>query len=337
MARSLHLHIGMPKAASTSLQALLLANRAALQERGFAYPVPVPGKTIGNAIPLSLHFNRSSPAAAQFRFHNPGVLDFTDVWDFFERNYPVQDGGTLILSSEGFCHSVPGDACRQLLDRFETVKIHLVLRPKLFWLESHYFQRLKTGNLRGELAALLDQGAFDDRITTLLDYAGTYAFWSGLAGAGNIHLHFLGSRFGAIRSQFLQALLGEEPPGFTDPPPQNEAAPAAFLAALSSLTPAPPDTAAHWQASRRILGCVQELGLTAKASVLTPEICSRLAGRFDADDRAFAAMQDRITLADLQPAPGARAQSATTLEAVRRTEGYARLRRSLQDRFGLAV
>lgn len=337
MAKSLHLHIGMPKAASTTLQALLLANRGRLQARGYAYPMPIPGRVTGNAMPLTLHFTRNSPAARQFQFHNPGVLDFEDPAEFFERTYMGNGCGNLILSSEGFCRAAQVHDYSFLFSRFAEVKVHLVLRPKTAWLESQYFQRVKIGNLQGEFGEMLAAGQFDRPIRNQLAYARAYRFWRDLAGPENVKLHFLGSRFGAIEDQFLKALLGEVPADFERPPRHNEALGIAALAAIARLPAGGLTVKSHWQASRQILGSARKLGLTGKAPVLLPELHSALTARFDADDRAFAAMQDRITLADLQPGCSASMQQATTLEAVRETAEYARLRSHLKEHHGLLV
>lgn len=275
--------------------------------------------------------------AEKFRFHNPGLLDFDDVESFFEAKFVSAPHRDVIVSSEGLESAATKFDLNFLFAAFDQIRVYLVLRPKPLYLESHFFQRIKTGAYREDLKALLESGKIDPGNQARYQYAELYRCWADLVGAENIRLLFLGPRFEAVETQFLKALLGDVPDDFVFPERQNEALGIVPLAAIATLRHRAADVADHWHDSRRIISTAKRLGLTERKSVLLPEILDEVSARFAADDEAFAAMQDVITLDDLRPDLTDRTMTATDLACVRETEDYARLRDAVKERFDLLI
>ena len=130
---TLHLHIGLHKTGSTSLQSFLMHNRATLARHGVLYP------TVGRAAGPS-HVNLLRELAADERF-DPDRGTWSDV---------LMGAGTdvrrIIISSEGLSLLEP-DTVKELRRRLDgrPVQVIVYLRPQEVRLWSIYVQRVRDG------------------------------------------------------------------------------------------------------------------------------------------------------------------------------------------------
>lgn len=334
MARTLYLHIGWPKCASTSLQRMLFDNREALAKRSYHYPV-VFGKPMGNAAILVQHALKERFGPGVFSINNPGALDFSDRAAFFQKNYLNTDLENIILSSEGLFRAVQESDFEFLFKPFDRVKVIWVIRPKMHWLESHFCQGLKTGRYRGELIEELQGIRLQASLNNVMIYMRHYEFWKNKVGADNLNILFMGKKFAPVEDQFLDALLGETPTDFTRPPHENQASDIVTLAACAALEPGG-DKPAYIERLQAIIRHGKKLGLTRKPALYDRECYANLFERFDEDDHAFADAQQEITLRDLQPDYTQQLDTPDSLHKARRSPKYAQLRAHLA-RFEITI
>lgn len=336
MPKTLHVHIGLPKAASTTLQLSLISNREILLQSGYSYPVPLGGEKSGNGMMLAHHFLRGTDKAEMYQFFNPGALDFDDVDQFFCESFLTEDCDNVVVSCEGFFRTLPKYGYDFMARHFDAVKIYLVYRPKALWVESRFAQGVKVGEFQDELGASLENGKFDE-VLVATNYADIYAFWSSQVGAENVSLMFLGGNFGAIEDQFYEALLGRQVVGLSPGTVNNETLGILTLAAIASVNGGEKDLAQHWDVSRKIIYQAKRLNLTEKKSVLTPRILEFIHERTALEMERFCQLQSQITMSDLQPDLSKRSSSATTFAQVRRTEGYALLKSVMTEKHGINI
>ncbi|WP_146592018.1 hypothetical protein [Puniceibacterium confluentis] len=172
MARTVYLHIGMPKCATTSVQDFLSAERAALADTGLSYvqhPGDAPGRK-GNGIPLAqARFARDSARAAE-------------ILDVF-----LQGEGDVLLSSEMFYDLARGVRIAEMFDQIRArgceVRVICYLRRQDYWIESDFKQQIKDlGGWSEPLSALIAQRAH----TRTLNYTWLLMNWARHAGLENV-------------------------------------------------------------------------------------------------------------------------------------------------------
>lgn len=322
MPKTLCLHIGWPKCASTSLQHMLYTNHRLLAELGVHYPI-VSERPMGNAVPLVKAFLQDRFGPAIFDHFNPGLIPMEDRAGYVERTYLQTDHDTVVLSAEGLFRSVLENDYGFLFKPFDRIRVVWVIRPKLPWLQSHYFQGISTGRYKSEFAEELDGYGLSTRIDKMLAFMPVWQGWSQIAGPDNISVLLLGGRGPQIEHRFVEALLGQVPDGLELPPHKNSRL-GIVAAAACAVQPETEDKVADAERLRLIKRTARRLGITASAPVIGPAELKSLSARFDADDRAFAEIAG-LPLADLQPCLKSEASHATTLQAQRNTEDYKRL------------
>jgi len=146
--KTLFLHVGAPKCASSTLQEAFLSNRDSLRALNINYPLPTKSleKLQGNASDFAL-------AALNLGFENAKTLSIL--------NRLLEGEEHVLLSSEFLYAFAMGQAVTELEKRARAkgFKIHviLVLRRQDLWLESDYKQHIKGGTLwHGSVQDLLD-------------------------------------------------------------------------------------------------------------------------------------------------------------------------------------
>lgn len=172
MTKRVILHIGMPKCATTSLQAFLAHNRKRLAARGFLYD-PMPGAAAlgpGNAGPLALAMLNGEMTRVKSLLE-PCLRQDLDV----------------ILSSEDFYGLA---SSRILIDTIDHIRragfeisVICFLRRQDLWIESDYKQHVQgVVDWRGSLGDLLARR----ESSKVLNYNAMLHNWARGAGVDNI-------------------------------------------------------------------------------------------------------------------------------------------------------
>jgi len=126
MKRTLYLHIGVQRTATTSVQRYLRANTSALGRQGVLYPL---GVQRHKAVMAALFARRKTPA---------------DVATAITKEADAQnhDITTVILSDEAICRQPDLSILSALQEHFD-LRIVMGLRRQDLWLESWYLQNIK--------------------------------------------------------------------------------------------------------------------------------------------------------------------------------------------------
>ncbi|MHA3913768.1 hypothetical protein [Halovulum sp. GXIMD14793] len=308
-------------------------NRNLLAAQGFHYP-SVSDKPLGNAVPLVKSFLRERFGPQVFEHFNPGLIPLQDRAGYVERTFLQTDLHDIVLSAEGLFRSVLENDYDFLFRHFDRVRVIWVIRPKLPWLQSHYFQGIATGRYKAEFAEELDGYVMRTRIERMLAFMPVWRGWDRIAGAGNVSVLLLGADQARIEDRFVTALLGKVPEGLRYPPRKNPGLGIVAAAACAAL-PASADAAGDAERLRRIKRTAKRMGLTEAAPVLQVTEVQALTRRFTPDDKAFAEVTG-LPLVDLQPNMGDITARATTLAAQRSRPEYQELQAALADH-GIAV
>lgn len=170
------LHIGLHKTASTYLQNVLSARRYDLIQRGVLYPTT---GTSGMGSPRTREGAQSGHALFTSRQPRAGLLA-----ELLNEVPPTL--GTVLLSSEDFTRPEVGPSdYAELLGRFASVRVVLVLRRQDTWIESLYKQRVDQhfgyeNRSFGQYVA--EEGP------ALLDFHTRFSPWRDLVGPENFHV-----------------------------------------------------------------------------------------------------------------------------------------------------
>lgn len=172
MKKRLFLHVGMPKCATTTLQAYLAENAQTLATRGFHYDF-APGERIleqGNATHLAHAMIDGDLARVQ------SLLDF-----FLRRD------GDVILSSEYLFGVSRGTIALEVVERMREagfdVSVICYFRRQDLWIESDYKQHVKSQiDWRRGIVALLEQRVEKQ----VLNYNAMLMNWVRSVGKDNI-------------------------------------------------------------------------------------------------------------------------------------------------------
>ena len=160
------LHIGTHKTASSTLQALMAHNRAALAARGVCYP-----RT--DRPPFPQHPKHNSLYAAL----NGGPAQTRAEIDLLLHEFRASGAHTLVLSAEGLS-TLPAAAVAGLAPLtagFATEVVCFLRRPDRF-VESLWNQRCKTGREQRHIDDFLRR----PRVRALLDYPAMLDAWAGV-------------------------------------------------------------------------------------------------------------------------------------------------------------
>lgn len=172
MAKRLFLHVGMPKCATTSIQAYLAAHTSDLAARGLHY-VFAPGERIpeqGNATHLANALITGDTARGW------------KLLDFFLRS-----DSNVILSSEYLFGVSRGAVAEEMVERIRQagfdVSVICYFRRQDLWIESDYKQHVKSGaDWRRGIVALLDERVEKQ----VLNYNAMLMNWARFVGNDNV-------------------------------------------------------------------------------------------------------------------------------------------------------
>ena len=130
------IHIGLDKCGSTAIQASFKRNQAAFDAAGVVYPTT--GKLCGHHVSLANLFG--------FGFVKIEEEHAEELRSCLEAE--IKNARTVVLSSEHFSYACSEEGIRKLAafcSGFE-VRIVLVLRNQIDWLEAQYSETIKWGN-----------------------------------------------------------------------------------------------------------------------------------------------------------------------------------------------
>lgn len=172
MQRRVFLHVGMPKCATTTIQAALVQQQDRLRDLGIAYDMPPvqSAQGQGNAADLAISVYRERAQAV------------TEALDFFTRGT-----GDVVLSAEGLSGLYKSAVAIRLVEALRArgfdVTILAVFRRQDHWLESDYKQHVKGGQKwSGSIEELLEKRTQQD----VLNYALFTLYWSKYAGRDKV-------------------------------------------------------------------------------------------------------------------------------------------------------
>ena len=204
----LHLHIGQPKTATTSIQTFLAANRAALIGEGWLYPEAARQYAAHH---LLANFFRKPPydwiAEADPGATRAALLAEIDATGCAD----------VILSTEALYGVEDIAAVARYFEGFDT-RVVIFLRRQDEWLESAYQEQLKNGATRlgpADYAAAMDRA---------LDYRARVEAWAAIFGAEAIRVSVFepAADRQPVEATFMAALGAPFGADLTVPPGKNE-------------------------------------------------------------------------------------------------------------------
>lgn len=317
MKKSLHLHVGLPKCGSSSLQMFLRSKAAELEEVGFVYP-DKPGWPLPN-LRSYLYGITGKPGTPVFRHYSPDASPATaveDLWAAVDRS----DAPNVVLSAEELFRHRDASLLDGITDRFARTHVHIVLRPWVDWIMSNYAQGVKTGRYNLPLDRFLQSRQFRDRVLPSLAYARHVAFWQGRHGRENVSVHFAAKGFPSVVNQFLAAagLDLREP---EDELRRNQSPSAFLLSAYMAVDPGEQEEFLKLRTDVQRLA--QKWDPQPKAGFLTREIEAQITASLAEDLDALLSLQNRITAADLFPDNSDKHATAVRFEDVVSSAAFA--------------
>jgi len=320
--RTLHLHAGLPKCGSSTLQAFLLQARAALLAAGYDYP-PLVDKAIGNLTPflMSLRSDR-----AVFVHNNPD-FDRTKAQTSLRVALATSEAPNMILSSEGLTAEIKRRNLNFLWDGFDRVVVHLFIRPRASMFASHYTQTVKSGKNTTEIEGFLSSAPFAEHVSKTMNFSEHAQFWDNLIGVDNIRFHFLSQGNVGPVEQFLAELgLAEVIP--VESPANYNISPSAFVTCvLASVERG--DQQEFLKFSRRVRRMAAKVDPFPSRGLLTDALVAQINRHYAKDTAKLLAVQDKITRVDLEPNLSEKTHDAVTFAEIRATEAYGQLREEL--------
>lgn len=172
MPRRVFLHVGMPKCATTTIQAALLQKQEALRGLGIAYEMPEgpAAEGQGNAARLAISILRDRAEAIE------------EALDFFSRGT-----GDVVLSSEVFSALNKSAAAIKFVEALRArgfdVSVIALFRRQDHWLESDFKQHVKGARTwNGSIEELLEKRTQQD----VLNFALFTLYWGKYVGRDRV-------------------------------------------------------------------------------------------------------------------------------------------------------
>ncbi|MGX0975277.1 hypothetical protein ACSSVY_000979 [Roseovarius sp. MBR-51] len=172
MPRRVFLHVGMPKCATSTIQAALVQQQDRLRHLGIAYDMPKVQSAQGQG-------NAADLAIAAYRERSQVVAE---ALDFFTRG-----DGDVVLSAESLSGLYKSAVAIKLVEALRArgfeVTVLAVLRRQDHWLESDFKQHVKGGQKwSGSIAELLEKRTQQD----VLNYALFTLYWGKYVGRDRV-------------------------------------------------------------------------------------------------------------------------------------------------------
>ena len=326
MGKTLHVHIGWPKCASTTLQNMFALNQKQLMELGYYYPIIGGVNRLGNATPLWQAFDRGW----KFLRRYPGLLEFDDVETFFRDHYLNTDHEHVLISSENLFSKVIKHDFSFVFDQFDAIKVYWVIRPRILRAQSKYLHTVRNGRVKLEIDDYITDCEKNNKDPFPGGYMRCYEFWAKISGEDGLKILMLQDGFPPIQEQFFEACLGHVPRNFAEGSSKHQRISAAPTAAIMSLEADFDNYAEYRKKIKHIRRTARKLRIPKKPfNVLTPRVADRLAELFARDEQAFADAQSQFTIKDLRPDISQLVSSSTTLAEVKETKDYRRLQKAL--------
>lgn len=330
MGKSLHLHVGLPKCGSSSLQGVLRERNAELNAAGFDYPHDPDGPLPNIRAYLLGITGRTGDAV--FRHNNPEVrLDraVDDLWAAVE----ASEAPNVIFSTEELHRQRDESIIDSLTDRFDSTHVHIVLRPKVDWIISDYAQGTKTGRYDVTLEEYLAADRFTQHILPRVSYAEHVGFWQNRFGRDNTSIHFVARGFPSIVDQFFAAIgldMSE-----TESDQRRNLSPSAFQLSASiaaNILPQP-----EFLKNRTLVErLAKKFDPKPEAGFLTAELEAQILPFLIEDTEALLKLQDRVGYDDLHPDNSAKHALAVSFREMVTSEAFAQLKDKLAEK-GVAL
>jgi glycosyltransferase involved in cell wall biosynthesis len=208
-AKRIHLHIGLHKTGSSSIQAFLAANAARLAVEGFALPDTL-GRTAHHSFARVHQPERSWSSTPRY----PTLASMRMAVDRAHEVALAQPGEHVVYSSEALRTCEARVVVASLAP--SPVRVVVFLRRQDEWLESQWNQRLKKGlDLPSRRSDYLSRIRFD--------YSATLQPWADAVGVSSLAvIPFEREQLPlGLERHFLQALGIDAFDGFVVPPPIN--------------------------------------------------------------------------------------------------------------------
>jgi hypothetical protein len=204
--KTIYLHVGLHKTATTALQHFLYSNQQALLDAGIYYPkTGLVGKGMHHNIPGSLFH-------ASHLKHSP-KLDFNALLKTLTAE--IKPHERILISSEVFSEPIERNRCRLFRDIADEVKIIIYLRRQDLYIESVYGFLVKIGKFSNSFSNFKYEKVFN------LDYRIKIEEWAALFGRENIIVRIYESgqfHGGTIFHDFMHTLGVPLGPEFRLPP-----------------------------------------------------------------------------------------------------------------------
>lgn len=183
--RTLVLHIGLHKTATSYIQNVLSARRYDLLEEGVLYPLAGTGSLARGVDRLQLSTRDGAQSGHALFAGNDDESEIQSLVRLMLEELP-DSASTVLLSAEDF--TARWAEPQRILGRFTqfgTVKVVLVLRRQDTWIESYYKQRVDQ-HLRFETRSFAEYVEQDGH--ELLDFHARFSPWRDLVGPENFHV-----------------------------------------------------------------------------------------------------------------------------------------------------
>lgn len=326
MARTLQIHVGLPKCGSSSLQRFLFENATDLLEKGFHYPALVDRK-IGNATPFVQSF-ATGHSRAVFEHHNPGY-DPENARKAFFAALEDKSAPNTIMSSEGLNALLQRDLDDRFLTPFDRTVVHLVIRDRVSWLLSHYTQAIKTGKYTFDFESFLHSPVFAERVSKTIRFSDSLDFWHHKVGRENTRLYLIGPGRPGTVGQFLQG-IGLDGATFQAQSERSNRSPSPFLVFV--LASVRWDTLSSFlQARSYISRIVRQNDDFLNRTLVSQQSHEKIDTFFEADTKRLLGRQTVVSKEDIQPAFDA-SKSYVSFEEMRESDAFFRVKAQLAEK-----
>lgn len=328
MKTTLHLHVGLPKCGSSTLQEFLIENQAALLDVGFNYPRLV-DKAIGNLTPFLMSVRAAySQDRTVFKHNNPEFDPSRANANLLEAIRSNQSPN-MILSSEGVSGQARVSDFKFLYSPFDKVIVHIFFRPPISWVMSHYTQGVKTGKYDSDFESFLKSPIFHSKVSSVLNYANHLDFWTNLFGTDSVKSYFLARNWPSPVDQFLRG-IGSEIKVLEKSSGAKNSSPSVFQTCALASTKRTSQTE-FLRVSRAVRAVAAKFDSFEGYSFLSKESGDLIEAELKPEMSKFLTLQNGISYSDLFPAQPTDVRKIG-FDEIRSSESYIKLRNRLAKR-----